>query len=176
MKNLKLATFAAGCFWCTEAIFKSLKGVEKVTPGYSGGTKPNPTYEEVSSGATNHAEAIQITFDPKTINYQDLVYIFFRVHDPTTKDKQGPDIGSQYRSIIFYHNKLQQRQAEEEKAKAQKIYEIPIVTEIKSFEKFYEAEEQHLDYYAKNPNKLYCKLVISPKLKKLQEKFSKFVK
>ena len=176
MRDLELATFAGGCFWCTEAVFKRLNGVEKVIPGYSGGDSKSPTYEEVSLGETNHAETIQISFDPKSISYTDLVYIFFRTHDPTTKDKQGPDSGSQYRSVIFYHSKYQQRQAEKEKAKAQNIYHFPVVTEIIPFESFYKAEEYHLDYYAKNPNKLYCRLVIDPKIKKLSEKFSNFVK
>lgn len=176
MKNIELATFAGGCFWCTEAVFNSLKGVQKVTPGYSGGSRPNPTYEEVSTGATNHAEAIQISYEPKKISYTDLVHIFFRTHDPTTMDRQGPDTGSQYRSVIFYHNKLQQRQAEKEKAKAKNLYHSPIVTEIIPFESFYKAEDYHINYYVKNSSKLYCRFVIDPKLKKLREKFSKFVK
>src|SRR3989344_2067766 len=130
MRDLELATFAGGCFWCTEAVFIRLNGVEKVIPGYSGGNSKSSTYEEVSLGETNHAETIQISFDPKSISYADLVYIFFRTHDPTTKDKQGPDSGSQYRSVIFYPRNYQQRQEEKKKEKAQKISPSPIVTEI----------------------------------------------
>lgn len=170
------ASFAGGCFWCTEAIFKRVKGVDKVVSGYAGGDIEKPSYEEVSLGTTHHAEAIQITFDPKIISYQDLLYIFFRTHDPTTMNRQGADVGSQYRSVIFYHDEKQKDDAERSKEEAQKLYDNPIVTEIVTFKSFYPAEDYHQNYYAKNPQKAYCKLVIDPKIKKLQEEFKKYLK
>lgn len=165
------AVFAGGCFWCTEAIFEKLRGVTLVESGYCGGQKDNPNYHEVSSGQTGHTEAIKITFDPNIISYSDLVEVFFATHDSTTPNQQGADIGTQYRSAIFYMNDQQKQIAE--KAKAQ----IPrSVTEILPFERFYLAEDYHQDYYANNQNAPYCQLVINPKLKKLQEKFSKMLK
>lgn len=172
------ATLAGGCFWCTEVIFKRIKGVEKVISGYSGGNIENPTYTKVSFGTTGHAEASQIFFDPKIISYKDLLYIFFRVHDPTTPNRQGADIGSQYRSMIFYHNEKQKKQALFSKKEVEKegIYKNPIVTDIAPLKAFYPAEDYHQDYYEKNPEKLYCKLVIDPKLKKLRKEFQKYLK
>jgi len=170
------ATFACGCFWCSEAIFKSLKGVEKVTPGYSGGGKPNPTYEEVSTGQSGHAEAIQITFDPKIISYKDLVYVFFRTHDPTSINRQGADVGAQYRSAIFFHDGKQRQTAREELTNAHLGLEGKIVTEIIPFESFYPAEPFHQDYYAKNRGATYCKIVIDPKIQKLKKDFKAFLK
>jgi peptide-methionine (S)-S-oxide reductase len=170
------ATLAGGCFWCTEALFQRIKGVNKTVSGYSGGQINNPTYEHVSGGDTGHAEAIQISFDPKKISYTDLLYIFFRTHDPTTLNRQGVDIGTQYRSVIFYHNKTQKREAERAKNEAQKLYDKQIVTEIKPFEAFYQAEEYHQNYYNSNKNKVYCKLVIDPKINKLQKNFKKYLK
>jgi len=140
---MEKATFAGGCFWCTEAIFKNLKGVSQALVGYSGGELAYPSYEAVSSGNTGHAETIQITFDPKIISYENLVEIFFGTHDPTTKNRQGPDIGSQYRSMIFYKDEGQKIKAEKEKAKTQKLYDSPIVTEIVPFKNFYPAEDYH---------------------------------
>ena len=163
-------------FWCTEAIFKRVRGVKKITSGYAGGEIKNPTYGEVSEGKTGHAESIQIEFDPKEISYKDLVYIFFRTHDPTTMNQQGADIGSQYRSVIFFHDDEQRKIAEEELKKAQKEYDSPIVTEIIPFKEFFTAEEYHQNYYEENSQAGYCRLVIDPKLKKLQEKFGKYLK
>jgi len=172
----QVATFAAGCFWCSEAIFKELKGVESVMPGYAGGTIPNPNYDQVSSGQTGHAEAIQITFDPKVISYKDLLNVFWSTHDPTTMNRQGPDTGTQYRSVIFYHDDGQKRLAENSKKEAQKLFKDPIVTQITPFAQFYPAENYHQDYFAKNPDAPYCQLVINPKLTHFREKFKDLTK
>jgi peptide-methionine (S)-S-oxide reductase len=173
---MKKATFAGGCFWCTEAVFKRLKGVELVESGYTGGNMDNPDYYRVSEGKTGHAEAVQITFDPKTISYNTLLEVFWATHDPTTLNSQGNDIGTQYRSVIFYHDEGQKILAEESRKKHQKKLKSKIVTEIKPFEKFYKAEEYHQDYYDQNQNYPYCTFVIAPKIKKLIEKFGKNVK
>ncbi|OGK21361.1 peptide-methionine (S)-S-oxide reductase [Candidatus Roizmanbacteria bacterium RIFCSPHIGHO2_02_FULL_37_15] len=175
---LQKATFGGGCFWCTETIFKQLKGVENVVSGYSGGKVKHPNYSEVSEGNSGHAESIQITFDPKIISYEKLLEVFFLTHNPTTPDRQGNDIGSQYRSVIFYHNEEQKKLAEEVKLRveAEKIYTAPIVTEITTYTAFYPAESYHQNYYEKNPDQPYCQLVISPKLVKFREKFSKLLK
>lgn len=169
-----LVTFAGGCFWCTEAIFQHLKGVRKVTPGYSGGDKPNPTYEEVSAGMTGHAEAIQIEFDPEVIGFPDLLEVFFATHDPTILNRQGNDVGTQYRSAVFYHDQSQKKQAEEfiKKLTKQKVYPDPIVTEVSEFKNFYPAEDYHLNYYNRNKNQPYCRIVIEPKLKKLTREYA----
>lgn len=170
MSNLELATFAGGCFWCTETIFKRLKGVEEVISGYAGGRIDNPTYEQVSSGDSGHAEAIQVKFDPKVISYEQLVEIFFKLHDPTTLNQQGADIGEQYRSVIFYHDEAQKEIAEKimNKFEKEKIYEDPIVTEITPFNNFFKAEDYHQDYYEQNRNtNSYCRIVIDPKIQKL---------
>lgn len=164
-------TFGTGCFWCTEAIFKQLKGVEKVTSGYAGGIVPNPNYGEVVSGTTGHAEVVQITFNPQVISYQDLLNVFWSVHDPTTLNRQGPDVGTQYRSVIFYHDDEQKKLAEKSKLEAQKLWQDPIVTQIAPFTNFYLAESYHQDYSKKNPHASYCQLVISPKLAYFREKF-----
>ncbi|MEM3086225.1 MAG: peptide-methionine (S)-S-oxide reductase MsrA [Halobacteria archaeon] len=164
---LEKATLASGCFWCAEAVFRRMKGVKEVVVGYTGGKRPNPTYEEVCSGATGHAEASQITFDPAEASYEDLLRLFFESHDPTTLNRQGADVGAQYRSAIFYHDEAQKRAAEKAKAEAQKEWDDPIVTEIVPLEKFYPAEDYHQDYYAKNPRAPYCAFVIAPKLKKM---------
>lgn len=175
---MEKATFGGGCFWCTEAIFKRIKGVNEVVSGYSGGVRENPTYEQVSTGATGHAEAVNITFDPKAISYKKLVEIFFNLHDPTTIDRQGNDVGSQYRSVIFYHNKKQQDDAlvVRDKIADSGIYSDPIVTAIVPFEKFYTAEEYHQNYYEENKNQGYCSYIISPKIHKLLKEYSKEVK
>lgn len=162
------ATLGAGCFWCTEAVFQRLPGVVSVMPGYAGGTKPNPTYEEVCTGKTGHAEVAQITFDPSKISYEKLLEVFWEAHDPTTLNRQGADVGTQYRSAIFYHNEKQKLAAEKSKAEAQKLFDDPIVTEIHSLTNFYKAENYHQDYYKNNPNAPYCVFVIKPKLKKLK--------
>ena len=170
------ATFAGGCFWCTEAIFKNIKGVEKVTSGYSGGKEERPSYEQISHGDTGHAESIQITYNPKIISYEDLLYIFFRVHDPTTADRQGADVGPQYRSMIFYADEAQRKDAYNALKEAQKLYKNPIVTEIVPLKNFNPAEDYHQDYYESNPNKVYCKLVIDPKINKLRKEFKDYLK
>lgn len=173
-----IATLAGGCFWCTEAIFKRLKGVAKVTPGYSGGSMENPTYNAVSAGNSGHAEAIQIEFDPNVIGYEKLLEIFFQLHDPTTLNRQGNDVGTQYRSVIFYHDQKQKEIAEKVKGETAQsgLYPNPIVTEIVPFENFYKAEDHHLDYYAKNSGAAYCRVVINPKITKLYKNFGDEVK
>lgn len=175
MSKLETATFAGGCFWCTEAIFQKLKGVASVTPGYSGGHIDNPSYEQVCSGSTGHAEAIQIKFDPSQISYKDLVYVFLKTHDPTQKDGQGADIGTQYRSAIFYHTPSQKKQSEKLISDLQKDYARPIVTQVSRFKNFFEAEDYHKNYYENNRNAGYCRLVIDPKITKLQKDFKHFL-
>lgn len=172
---MEKATLAGGCFWCTEAIFQKIKGVTEAISGYTGGNVDDPSYEEVSGGDTGHAEAIQITFDPKLISYSDLLLIFFRTHDPTTMNRQGADVGSQYRSVIFYETEAQKQEAEKAKAEAQKQFDNPIVTQILALDKFYPAQDYHQNYYNQNPQKVYCKLVIDPKIKKLQKDFKKYL-
>lgn len=176
--NTQIATFANGCFWCTEAIFKRLKGVLSVKPGYSGGTTINPTYEQVSNGNTGHAESIQIEFDPEKISFNTLLDIFWHTHDPTTLNQQGNDIGTQYRSAIFYRDESQKEEAEKlkQELEKEKTYKDPIVTEILPFTKFYEAENYHKDYYDRNKDYPYCRFVIDPKIKKLLEKYGSKVK
>jgi peptide-methionine (S)-S-oxide reductase len=168
------ATFGTGCFWCTEAVFQELNGVHKVTSGYSGGHVANPTYEQVTSKKTGHAEVVQIVFDPETISYDELLEVFWQVHDPTTLNRQGADIGPQYRSAIYYHNPSQKEKAEYYKTELDKsgAYENAIVTEISPFEKFYEAEDYHQDFYSNNPNYGYCSYVIKPKLDKFRKVFA----
>ena len=168
MKTLEKATFGAGCFWCVEAVFQRIPGVKSVISGYTGGTISDPTYEDVCSDETGHAEVIQMIFDQKKISYEDLLDIFWQAHDPTSINRQGADVGAQYRSVIFYHNDKQRKIAEKSKAKEQKQFDKPIVTEIKLITNFYKAENYHQDYYNKNKNASYCKLVILPKLKKLK--------
>lgn len=174
----EIATLGEGCFWCSEAIFQRIKGVIKVESGYSGGNVPNPSYEAVCSGKTRHAEVVQITFDPSIISYRELLEIFFSTHDPTTLNRQGADVGTQYRSVIFYHNEEQKKIAEEikEKLNDSKIWENPIVTEISPFKNFYKAEDYHQNYYNNNPYQPYCSFVISPKLEKLKKFFSEKLK
>ncbi len=167
------ATLGNGCFWCTEAVFQRLKGVKSVTSGYSGGTVKNPTYRQVCTGTTGHAEAIQVTFDPAVIPYEDLLAVFWHTHDPTTKDRQGNDVGTQYRSVIFYHNEKQKKIAEEFKAKldASRVYAMPVVTEIVPYQVFYPAENYHQNYYNENSSQPYCRIVIGPKVEKLKKVF-----
>jgi len=169
----QVATLASGCFWCTEAVFNELKGVEKVESGYSGGTIANPSYEQVCTGDTGHAEAVQVTFDPKLISYKDILTIFFTTHDPTTKDRQGADVGSQYRSAIFYHSADQRSTAEQviKELNASKLWNHPIVTEVTPFKSFYKAEDDHQNFYANNPGYGYCKVVIDPKIAKLRKQY-----
>jgi len=176
--RLETATFGAGCFWCVEAVFQQLKGVKSVTSGYSGGHVKNPAYREVTSGNTGHAEAVQVKFNPEQISFRQLLEVFWKTHDPTTLNRQGPDIGPQYRSAIFYHNEEQKRIAEESKNEMDRsgYYNNSIVTEIEPFTNFYVAEDYHQDYYDSNPNQPYCRMWIDPKMKKLQEQFGQYLK
>jgi peptide-methionine (S)-S-oxide reductase len=180
MDNTKTETaiFAGGCFWCTEAFFTDLKGVEKVVSGYIGGKTENPTYKEVCEGYSGHAEAIQITFNPDEVAYEDLLEIFFATHDPTTLNRQGADVGTQYRSEIFYTSEAQKAAAENfiKLLTDQKIFDKKIVTKISSATTFYPAEDYHQDYYAQNPNQPYCQAVIAPKLAKLQKNYKSKLK
>lgn len=174
LKNMEVATFGNGCFWCTEAIFQELKGVVKAESGYSGGHVKNPSYKEVCTGSTGHAEVIQVTFDPEEITFVELLEVFWKTHDPTTLNRQGADVGTQYRSAIFYHSEEQKQQAEAYKQKLNQagIWENPIVTEITAFDTFYKAEAYHQDYYGLNTEEGYCRVVITPKLAKFREVFA----
>lgn len=168
-----MATFGGGCFWCLDAAFRQLRGVERVVSGYAGGKRPNPTYEQVCSGATGHAEVIQVTFDPDIISYRDLLGVLFTIHDPTTVDRQGNDTGTQYRSVIFYHSPQQMQLAKDVIAEltASKVWDDPIVTEIAPFSVFYPAEGYHQDYFSKNPNQPYCAAVVAPKVSKVRKEY-----
>ncbi|MCW5877873.1 MAG: peptide-methionine (S)-S-oxide reductase MsrA [Anaerolineales bacterium] len=166
------AVFAGGCFWCTEAAFQPLRGVQRVQPGYAGGQQPHPTYEQVCTGRTGHAEVVQIDYDPDQISYQDLLSVFFTVHDPTTLNRQGNDIGTQYRSAIFYADEAQRQVAEAFIAELNPDFEDRIVTELAPLDIFYVAEEYHHDYFKKNPGSGYCQAVIPPKLAKLRKQYA----
>ncbi|MCS6939507.1 MAG: peptide-methionine (S)-S-oxide reductase MsrA [Roseiflexus sp.] len=176
--NRDVATLGGGCFWCLEAVYDEIEGVISVESGYAGGHKPNPTYEEVCTGRTGHAEVVQIIFDPQVITFRDLLDIFFSIHDPTTPNRQGADVGPQYRSIILYHNDEQRRIAEETIAElnAAKIWKAPIVTEVKPFTEFWRAEEYHQEYFAKNPYQGYCMAVVAPKVMKVRKQFANRLK
>lgn len=176
-KVVETAVFGGGCFWCTEAVFKSLKGVVSVMPGYAGGKIHNPNYMEVSMGETGHAEVVKIVFDPGVIAYDDLLEIFWNVHNPTSLNRQGADVGTQYRSVIYYSSPEQREKAEKSMERLEKSgrFEESIVTEIKQLDKFYDAEEYHRNYYQNHKEEPYCELVINPKLEKLKKKFSKFI-
>ncbi len=169
----EIATIAGGCFWCTEAIFRELKGVEKVEPGYAGGAVANPSYEAVCSGTTGHAEAIQVIFDPKVISFHDILSIFFTVHDPTTLNQQGADVGTQYRSAIFYHSEAQKAIAEKviHEVAVAKIWPNKIVTQVTAYSNYYSAEDYHKNYFERNGNQGYCQIVIAPKVAKFREKY-----
>jgi peptide-methionine (S)-S-oxide reductase len=177
-KKYEIATFGAGCFWCVEAIFQELKGVVEVVPGYSGGNTENPTYREVVSGNTGHAEVARITFDPQLISYKELLEVYWKTHDPTTLNRQGADVGTQYRSVIFYHNDLQKDLAltYRESLNKEGVYDAPVVTEITQFESFYLAENYHNDYFKNNPNEGYCRIVIQPKVEKFKKAFKDKIK
>jgi peptide-methionine (S)-S-oxide reductase len=169
-KRYEIATVGGGCFWCTEAIFQKVKGIEKIVSGYTGGKAPGrPTYREVCSGLTGHAEVVQITFDPEVLSYHDLLVIFMTTHDPTTLNRQGADVGTQYRSVIYYHDKDQHTTALDVLEEVADSFDHPLVTEISALETFYEAEEYHQNYYRNNPSQGYCNYVISPKLSKLRK-------
>lgn len=177
-KQMELATFGSGCFWCTEAIFSQLKGVESAVSGYSGGHTKNPTYKEVCTGNTGHAEVIQVSFNPQIVSYEELLEVFWKTHDPTTLNRQGADVGTQYRSVIFYHNPKQKELAELYKKKLDEagIYDSPIVTEITAFDTFYKAEDSHQDYYQNNKAQPYCNFVITPKMEKFKKVFKDKIK
>jgi peptide-methionine (S)-S-oxide reductase len=168
----EVATLGAGCFWCVDTLFRELRGVSSVVSGYAGGTRANPTYEQVCTGTTGHAEVIQITFDPQQITYRDLLDVFFTVHDPTTLNRQGGDVGTQYRSVIFAHTPAQREIAERTIAEisAKKLWSDPIVTQVVDAPEFYPAETYHQDYYTNNPNQGYCRMVIAPKVAKFRSK------
>ncbi|USN53369.1 MAG: peptide-methionine (S)-S-oxide reductase MsrA [Candidatus Nomurabacteria bacterium] len=178
MKSSALATFASGCFWCTEAVFKRLRGVLKVGSGYTGGTTEHPNYAALHQSRTGHAEAVQVEFDPSVIPYERLLDVFFATHDPTTLNRQGNDIGEEYRSVIFYHSEEQKAAAEGmiQKLEQEKVFANPIVTSIEPAQKFYPAEAEHQDFYDRNPNKPYCQIVIDPKIAKLRQKFAEYLK
>jgi peptide-methionine (S)-S-oxide reductase len=169
----EIATLAGGCFWCLEAVYDELTGVEDVVSGYAGGVDPNPTYEAVCRGTTGHAEVVQVTFDPEVVSYRDILHVFFTIHDPTTLNRQGADVGTQYRSVIFYHSTEQRRTAEEVIAEIEEegVWNAPVVTEVVPIETFHPAEEYHQEYFARNPNQGYCQAVIAPKVSKFRQKY-----
>ena len=171
--NPETATFGGGCFWCVEAVMQPLRGVRRVTSGYAGGHVENPTYREVCSGRTGHAEVAQVTFDPSEVSYRDLLHVFFATHDPTTLNRQGADVGTQYRSVVFYHDEAQREAAEAVIAEleAEGVFDRPIVTEVKPLEAFYPAEDYHQDYFRQNPQAPYCQAVIAPKVAKLRRQY-----
>ena len=177
-QGMEVATFAGGCFWCTEAVFLEIKGVEKVVSGYIGGKTKNPTYKDICTGETGHAEAIQITFNPNEVAYEDLLEVFFATHDPTTLNRQGADVGTQYRSEIFYHSEAQKTKAENyiQLLEKEKLYDKKIVTKVSSASVFYNAEEYHQNYYNQNSSQGYCQMVIAPKLEKLRKYYKSKLK
>lgn len=176
--NFQKATLGAGCFWCTETIFEELKGVHHVASGYSGGQIDNPTYEQVCSGTTGHAEVIELSYDPSVISFKELLEVFWEIHDPTTLNRQGADVGTQYRSVVFYHSNQQKEEAEfyKKRLNEETAFTDPVVTEISPATTFYEAEKYHQDYYVKNTQQPYCQLVISPKVEKFRKVFKDKVK
>jgi len=178
IKGLELATLGNGCFWCTEAIFEQLAGVSKVESGYAGGKVKNPSYKEVCTGNTGHAEVIRLTFDPKVISFREILDVFFNTHDPTTLNRQGADVGTQYRSVIFYHNDSQKAEAESmiEALEKEKVFDSKIVTEVTAINNYYVAENYHQDYYINNKNQGYCRMVINPKLEKFTKKYKSKLK
>lgn len=172
-KSTELATLAGGCFWCLEAVYKELRGVSRVVSGYAGGHVESPTYREVCEGTTGHAEVVQITFDPAAVSYKELLEVFFTIHDPTTLNRQGGDVGTQYRSAVFYHTPEQRETAEQVIAEmsAARVWDSPIVTEVAPLDKFYPAEDYHQDYFEKNPTQPYCRAVVAPKVSKFRKLF-----
>jgi peptide-methionine (S)-S-oxide reductase len=169
--QLEQATLAGGCFWCLEAVYVELRGVERVISGYAGGSVANPSYEQVCSGRTGHAEVVQVTFDPAQISYRDILDVFFTIHDPTTLNRQGADVGTQYRSAIFFNSPEQEQTAREVIEEVKGLYKDPIVTELTPLDRFYPAEGYHQDYFARNPNQAYCQFVVAPKVAKARQKF-----
>lgn len=178
MGNQQVATLAGGCFWCLEAVFDELNGVHSVESGYTGGQVPNPTYQEVCAGETGHAEAVQVTFDPSILSYHDLLTVFFTIHDPTTLNRQASDVGTQYRSAIFYHGEEQKETAQQvmREIAAEKIWESPLLTEVTAFSKFYPAEDYHQEYFVNNRFQPYCQVVVAPKVAKFRLKFAERLK
>jgi len=176
--NLQTATLAGGCFWCLEAVYDEIKGVHSVESGYAGGHMDNPTYRAVCNGDTGHAEVVQVHFDPNVVSYRDLLNVFFAIHDPTTLNRQGADVGTQYRSAIFYHDDEQKKIAEEliRDLNAQQIWDQPIVTKVEKLDKFYVAEDYHQEYYARNPYQPYCMAVVAPKVSKFRKHFLELLK
>jgi peptide-methionine (S)-S-oxide reductase len=174
MATQEIATLGGGCFWCVEAVYQELEGVQSVTSGYMGGRIQNPTYEQVCSGSSGHVEVAQLAFDPAVVSFRDILNVFFTVHDPTSVDRQGNDVGSQYRSAIFYHSEEQKRVAEEaiRELDAEGIWSKPIVTEVRPAETFYRAEDYHQEYFQNHPNQPYCSYIVAPKVKKFREKFA----
>jgi peptide-methionine (S)-S-oxide reductase len=173
-KQLETATLGGGCFWCLEAVFEQLRGVERVESGYAGGTVPNPTYRQVCNGNTGHAEVAQVTYDPAVVSYRDILDVFFATHDPTTLNRQGADVGTQYRSVIFYHTPQQKEQAEKRIAElnAAGIWDAPIVTQVTPLPAFYKAEDYHQEYFRQNPGQPYCQVVVAPKVAKFRKQFA----
>lgn len=176
--KMELATFGMGCFWCSEAMFSQLKGVQKVQSGFSGGTTVNPSYRDVCTGETGHAEVLQISYDPAVISYAELLKVFFTMHDPTTLNRQGADMGTQYRSVIFTHSPQQRNEALQaiELLTAEKLYSNPIVTQVEDYKNFYPAEDYHNNYFQNNPNEGYCRMVVAPKVEKFQKVFETLLK
>ena len=174
LSDKPVVTLGGGCFWCLEAVYAELQGVVKMTSGYAGGTVPNPSYQQVCSGNTGHAEVVQVTFDPEVITYQEILGVFFSIHDPTTLNRQGADVGTQYRSVIFYQNQEQKEAAEQfiSEVTAEQIFPDPIVTEVAPLETFYEAEDYHQDYYKYNSQQPYCQVVIAPKVAKFRSSYA----
>ncbi len=176
--NFEVATLGGGCFWCLEAVYDQMRGVTNVVSGYTGGHVPNPTYKAICTGTTGHAEVVQVTFDRNVVNFKEILQVFFTIHDPTTLNRQGNDVGPQYRSAIFYHSEEQKRIAQEVigEFEAEGVWDNPIVTEVSSLEVFYEAEDYHQEYYENNPYQPYCMFVVAPKVKKFREKFVEHLK
>jgi peptide-methionine (S)-S-oxide reductase len=175
---VEAATLGGGCFWCIEAAFNEIRGVVNVESGYAGGELASPTYEQVCTGTTGHAEAVQVTFDPHAISFREILQIFFTSHDPTTLNRQGADVGTQYRSVIFYHNTEQKEAAEQTIAEldAAKVWDSPIVTQVEPFKNFYKAEDYHREYFSRHPEAAYCRIVIAPKIAKLRKKYREKLK
>lgn len=176
--ELEKATLGGGCFWCTEAVYLNMKGVVSVEPGYSGGHVKNPSYEEVCEGTTGHAEVVMITFDPSVVTFSDILEVFFHVHDPTTLNRQGADVGTQYRSAVFYHSEAQKLTAEAmiRKVNDSRVYSGKVVTEVTPFTRFFPAEDYHKNYYSRNKSKPYCRMVVAPKVEKFQKLFKEYTK
>ena len=176
--NQEVATLGGGCFWCLEAVYDNLRGVTDVVSGYAGGKRANPSYEQVCSGATGHAEVVQVTFDPSVVSFREILEVFFTIHDPTTLNRQGADVGTQYRSVIFYHSEEQKRTAEElmRELREEGVWTQPIVTELTTAPTFYPAEQYHQEYFARNPGQGYCQAVVGPKVSKFRTKFAEMLK